>query len=90
MVIDAGNGTGGVVAVPIFKALGFDVVPLFLEPDGNFPNHHPDPTVEKNLEALRRKVLEVGADVGDRLRRRRRPGRGGGREGAGALGRPAR
>ncbi len=64
VVIDAGNGTGGVVAVPIFKALGFDVVPLFLEMDGNFPNHHPDPTVEKNLEALRRKVLEVGADLG--------------------------
>jgi phosphomannomutase / phosphoglucomutase len=64
VVVDAGNGTGGVVAVPIFKALGFEVVPLFLEMDGNFPNHHPDPTVEKNLEALRRKVLEVGADLG--------------------------
>jgi phosphomannomutase / phosphoglucomutase len=64
VVIDAGNGTGGVVAVPIFRALGFEVVPLFVEPDGNFPNHHPDPTVVENLEALRRKVLEVGADVG--------------------------
>lgn len=64
VVIDAGNGTGGVVAVPIFKALGFEVIPLFLEMDGNFPNHHPDPTVEKNLEALRRKVLELGADLG--------------------------
>jgi phosphomannomutase/phosphoglucomutase len=64
VVLDAGNGCGGVVALPIFRALGFEVVPLFLEPDGNFPNHHPDPTVEKNLEPLRRKVLEVGADVG--------------------------
>ncbi len=64
VVLDAGNGCGGVVALPIFQALGFEVVPLFLEPDGNFPNHHPDPTVEKNLEALRRKVLEVGADLG--------------------------
>ncbi len=64
VVLDAGNGCGGVVALPIFQALGFDVVPLFLEPDGNFPNHHPDPTVEKNLEPLRRKVLELGADVG--------------------------
>ena len=64
VVVDAGNGTGGVVAVPIFQALGFDVVPLFLEMDGNFPNHHPDPTVEKNLEHLRKKVLEVGADLG--------------------------
>jgi len=64
VAVDAGNGTGGVVAVPIFESLGFEVVPLFLEPDGNFPNHHPDPTVEKNLEVLCRTVLEVGADVG--------------------------
>jgi phosphomannomutase/phosphoglucomutase len=64
VVVDAGNGTGGVVAVPIFQALGFEVVPLFIEMDGNFPNHHPDPTVEKNLEHLRRKVLETGADLG--------------------------
>jgi phosphomannomutase/phosphoglucomutase len=64
VVVDAGNGCGGVVAVPIFQALGFDVVPLFVEMDGNFPNHHPDPTVEKNLEHLRRKVLETGADLG--------------------------
>ncbi len=63
VVVDAGNGTGG-VAVPIFQRLGLDVVPLFLEPDGRFPNHHPDPTVEKNLEHLKRKVLETGADVG--------------------------
>ena len=63
VVVDAGNGTGG-VAVPIFQRLGLEVVPLFLEPDGRFPNHHPDPTVEKNLEALKRKVLETGADVG--------------------------
>ena len=64
VVVDAGNGTGGVVAVPIFEALGFEVVPLYLEMDGRFPNHHPDPTVEKNLEALRSKVVEVGADLG--------------------------
>jgi len=63
VVIDAGNGTGG-MAAPIFERLGVEVVPLFLEPDGRFPNHHPDPTVEKNLEALKRKVLETRADVG--------------------------
>jgi phosphomannomutase / phosphoglucomutase len=63
LVIDAGNGTGG-VAVPIFERLGFTVVPLFLEPDGRFPNHHPDPTVEKNLAHLKRAVLEHRADVG--------------------------
>ncbi len=64
VVIDAGNGTGGVVAVPIFESLGIEVVPLFLEMDGRFPNHHPDPTVEKNLVQLRAKVLEVKADLG--------------------------
>jgi phosphomannomutase/phosphoglucomutase len=64
VVIDAGNGTGGVVAVPLFESLGIEVVPLFIEMDGRFPNHHPDPTVEKNLEALKAKVLEVKADVG--------------------------
>jgi phosphomannomutase/phosphoglucomutase len=63
VVVDAGNGTGG-VAAPIFERLGLEVVPLFLEPDGRFPNHHPDPTVEQNLEQLKAKVLETGADVG--------------------------
>jgi phosphomannomutase/phosphoglucomutase len=64
VVVDAGNGTGGVIAVPLFQSLGLDVVPLFVEMDGNFPNHHPDPTVEKNLEHLKAKVKETGADVG--------------------------
>ena len=63
VVVDAGNGTGG-IAVPIFERLGWEVVPLFLEPDGRFPNHHPDPTVEANLTQLKAKVLEVKADVG--------------------------
>jgi phosphomannomutase/phosphoglucomutase len=64
VVVDAGNGTGGVIAVPIFESLGIEVVPLFIEMDGRFPNHHPDPTVEKNLAHLKAKVLETGADVG--------------------------
>jgi phosphomannomutase/phosphoglucomutase len=64
VVLDAGNGTGGVVAVPLFESLGVEVVPLFIEMDGRFPNHHPDPTVEENLQALTSKVREVGADVG--------------------------
>jgi phosphomannomutase/phosphoglucomutase len=64
VVVDAGNGTGGVIAVPLFEALGFEVVPLFIEMDGRFPNHHPDPTVEKNLEQLKAKVLETRADLG--------------------------
>jgi phosphomannomutase / phosphoglucomutase len=64
VVVDAGNGTGGVIAVPLFRSLGVEVVPLFEEMDGRFPNHHPDPTVEKNLEFLKQKVLETGADLG--------------------------
>jgi phosphomannomutase/phosphoglucomutase len=63
VVLDAGNGTGG-IAAPIFRRLGLEVVPLYLEPDGRFPNHHPDPTVEKNLEDLKRQVLASGADLG--------------------------
>src|SRR6185369_10085510 len=64
VVVDAGNGTGGVVAAPLLVSLGVEVIPLFLEPDGRFPNHHPDPSDERNLEALRAKVLEVRADAG--------------------------
>ncbi|HET6921623.1 MAG TPA: phosphomannomutase/phosphoglucomutase [Anaeromyxobacteraceae bacterium] len=64
VVVDAGNGTGGVVAVPLFRSLGIEVVPLFIEMDGRFPNHHPDPTVEANLAHLKAKVAETGADLG--------------------------
>ena len=64
VVVDAGNGTGGVVAVPLFESLGVEVVPLYIEMDGRFPNHHPDPTVEENLADLGAKVVETGADLG--------------------------
>ncbi|WP_223638497.1 phosphomannomutase/phosphoglucomutase [Corallococcus sp. EGB] len=64
IVIDAGNGTGGAIAVPLFESMGFDVVPLFCEMDADFPNHHPDPTVVENLQDLIRKVKEVKAEVG--------------------------
>jgi phosphomannomutase/phosphoglucomutase len=63
VVVDAGNGVGG-TAVPLLRKLGFDVTPLFIEPDGRFPNHHPDPTVEANVADLKAKVGEVGAEVG--------------------------
>jgi phosphomannomutase / phosphoglucomutase len=63
VVVDAGNGVGG-TTVPLLKKLGFDVTPLYVEPDGNFPNHHPDPTVEANVADLKAKVAEVGAEVG--------------------------
>ncbi|MCP3139246.1 phosphomannomutase/phosphoglucomutase [Pyxidicoccus xibeiensis] len=64
IVIDAGNGTGGAVAVPLFEAMGFDVVPLFCEMDANFPNHHPDPTVLENLQDLIAAVKREKAEVG--------------------------
>lgn len=64
VVLDAGNGTGGVIAVPIMREMGQDVIPLFCDMDGHFPNHHPDPTVEKNIETMRKTVLENNADIG--------------------------
>lgn len=64
VVVDAGNGIGGVVAVPLYRRLGFEVVDLFCEPDGNFPNHHPDPTVPESLEVLTESVKSTRADLG--------------------------
>ena len=64
VVIDAGNGTGGVVAVPLLESLGCEVTPLYCEMDGSFPNHEADPTVAENLEDLIRTVKKTGADVG--------------------------
>lgn len=64
VVVDAGNGVGGIVAVPLLEKLGYDVVPLFCEPDGRFPNHHADPTIAKNLELCIAKVKETKADLG--------------------------
>lgn len=64
VVVDAGNGAGGPAAVAALESLGAEVHPLYCEPDGSFPNHHPDPTVEANLVDLRRAVAETGADLG--------------------------
>ena len=64
VVVDAGNGVGGVVAVPLFEEMGCEVIPLFCEVDGNFPNHHPDPTKKENLKDLMRAVKKHKADVG--------------------------
>jgi phosphomannomutase / phosphoglucomutase len=63
-VLDAGNGAGGPLALKTMKALGLEVDGLFCDMDGNFPNHHPDPTVPKNLEALVARVKETKARVG--------------------------
>jgi phosphomannomutase/phosphoglucomutase len=63
-VVDAGNGPGGLVGPALMRALGAEVVELYCEPDGNFPNHHPDPVVLENLRDLIAKVKETGAHLG--------------------------
>lgn len=63
-VLDAGNGAGGPLGLAAMRAVGLSPDPLFCEMDGNFPNHHPDPTVPKNLEALIKRVKATGARVG--------------------------
>jgi len=64
VVVDAGNGVGGTVAAPLYRELGFETTALYCEPDGRFPNHHPDPTVEKNVADLVAAVKKDGAEVG--------------------------
>ncbi len=64
VVVDAGNGVGGPTTVALYEQLGFEVVPLYCEPDGRFPNHHPDPTVAANLADLCQTVADTGADLG--------------------------
>ena len=64
VVVDGGNGMGGVTGVPIYEKLGVELVKLFTEPDSNFPNHHPDPTVTENLQDCIEAVKESGADLG--------------------------
>ncbi|MGH7726017.1 MAG: phosphomannomutase/phosphoglucomutase [Candidatus Eiseniibacteriota bacterium] len=64
VVIDAGNGCAGPVAPDVFRRVGAEVIELFTEPDGTYPNHQPDPTVEANLQDLIRRVKETGADLG--------------------------
>jgi phosphomannomutase/phosphoglucomutase len=64
VVFDAGNGTGGVVMHRILENLNVDATEMFFEMDGRFPNHHPDPTVPANLQALIEKVRESKADLG--------------------------
>jgi phosphomannomutase/phosphoglucomutase len=64
VVVDAGNGVGGLVGPAVLKGLGIEVIELFCEPDGNFPNHHPDPTELKNIKDLIKAVKENKADFG--------------------------
>ena len=64
IVVDGGNGVGGPVGVPMLRQLGCEIIELYTEPDGTFPNHHPDPTVLENIVELRKRVVVEGADLG--------------------------
>ncbi len=64
VVIDAGNGVGGEIAPELLRRLGCEVTELYCDPDGNFPNHFPDPTVPENLKDLQARVADLGADLG--------------------------
>lgn len=64
VVVDSANATGGIVAPKLYRSLGCEVVELFSEPDGTFPNHHPNPSDIKTLDTIRKKVVEQNADFG--------------------------
>ncbi|NBY19004.1 phosphomannomutase/phosphoglucomutase [bacterium] len=64
IVVDSGNGMGGVIAPEIYRKLGCEVIELFSELDGRFPNHHPDPTVPENLATLFKRLGEERGVVG--------------------------
>jgi phosphomannomutase / phosphoglucomutase len=64
VVVDCGNGSPGAIAPRLFKALGCEVVELFCAVDGNFPNHHPDPSQPKNLQDVIRALKETDAEIG--------------------------
>jgi len=64
VVVDGGNGAAGLLAAEALRRAGAQVTPLFCEPNGRFPNHHPDPVVEKNVGQLAATVRRTGADLG--------------------------
>lgn len=64
VVVDCGNGIAGPIIPQVITALGCDVIPLYCEVDGRFPNHHPDPTIEANLVDLKAMVAHHQADIG--------------------------
>ncbi|WP_156924827.1 phosphomannomutase/phosphoglucomutase [Pseudoxanthomonas sp. J35] len=64
VVVDAGNGVAGDIAPRLLEAIGAEVIPLYCEVDGNFPNHHPDPSEPRNLEDLVQMVQRFDADLG--------------------------
>jgi len=64
VVLDCGNGSGSQTTPELLRALGCEVIEIFCEPDGTFPNHHPDPSVPANMVDLQAKVKETGAAIG--------------------------
>lgn len=64
VVVDSANATGGIVAPQLYRDLGCEVIELYSEPDGNFPNHHPNPSDITTLDDIRKKVKETNADLG--------------------------
>lgn len=64
IVVDCGNGIGSVIVPLLLRQLGCDIIELYCEVDGRFPNHHPDPTVEENLQDLKAAVIAHQADLG--------------------------
>ena len=64
LVVDCGNGAASVVAPQLFRAMGYEVIELYCELDGNFPNHHPDPSQPENLESIISKVKQEKAALG--------------------------
>jgi phosphomannomutase/phosphoglucomutase len=64
IVVDAGNGVGGLIGPNVLRQLGMEVIELYCEPDGRFPNHHPDPTEVKNIGDLIARVRAEKADLG--------------------------
>jgi phosphomannomutase/phosphoglucomutase len=64
VVLDCGNGSAGEIAPKLIRSLGYEVIELFCEIDGNFPNHHPDPGKVENLQDLIQAVHQNSADVG--------------------------
>lgn len=64
IVVDCGNGIAGPVVPDVLHALGCEIISLYCDVDGTFPNHHPDPTVESNLVDLKKAVFEHQADLG--------------------------
>lgn len=64
VVVDAGNGVGGELCCKVLRKIGAQVYGLFIKPDGNFPNHHPDPTIDSNLFSLIKRVRKTKSEIG--------------------------